>query len=358
MRAPGVRAYPCGMSKTTRTKPSLIELRAPLRWIAAQAPVNAAEGDENEAEDNSDEKELEAEAYNGGIADIPYWGASVFELSSMTVEAGTHPMLCQHDIDRPLGVVDSVDKTDKAMACKGRILMALKASPEIVAAAKAGFPYQASVGLRPGTQEYVDAGVEVEVNGQKLTGPFTLHKLTAFREMSVVTFGGDRTTKTRIAAQEGDPMDVETTETTETVEAEVNAEGTTTAVQASERGELKDLLATYPGHEAIVAKAWAEGETEAGVHKLIAKGLAKELDDATKRAETLQAELKRPDPGFNGGARERSVDAGQGRQQIPLTLEAQAREAWNKAKPELRAEYGQDFRLYLADCKHEGEVVV
>ena len=64
-----------------------------------------------------------------------------------------------------------------------------EAAREVVASARRGFPWQASVGANIQRSEFIAEKVTVQVNGKKFTGPLYVLQATSLEEVSFVDRG-------------------------------------------------------------------------------------------------------------------------------------------------------------------------
>ena len=151
---------------------------------------------------------IEIEAYSGGIMSVGYWGPVVIDLAGL-VAAESVPILYSHNmssIDGILGQTTAISNDSKTLAMSGEIMGDGATSQRVKALAVDGFKFKASVGVNPQKHGEVEAGVEVEVNGQTLQGPFTLIEAGQLNEVSVVPMGADGSTSAKIAAEQGAPV--------------------------------------------------------------------------------------------------------------------------------------------------------
>jgi hypothetical protein len=128
--------------------------------------------------------------YSGEI--IPnhwYWGNLAFDLSGMKFAKKKTPVLCQHDVDRRVGVASKQDIADQ-VTFEGDFLSNQDAA-KVRADMLEGFPMEASLYVPPSVIEFVEDGAEVEVNGRTLKGPGTVFRKSTIKEVSICVFGAD-----------------------------------------------------------------------------------------------------------------------------------------------------------------------
>lgn len=147
---------------------------------------------------------FEMTAYSGGLvrtAEVPL--EFVIDLSSLRVATEQLPMLRDHDYNRPVGHGTELQNDLRTLTVKGVISQENNDAREIVAAAKNGYRWQASVG--GGSKlEFVRAGSSVTVNGRTFNGPIYVSRNMQLREISFLAVGADPQTAVTIsAAQSG-----------------------------------------------------------------------------------------------------------------------------------------------------------
>jgi len=239
---------------------------------------------------------IDIEAYNGGVMNVGYWGPVAIDLAGLTA-ADSVPILYQHStysVENILGQTDGVTNDGKALTAAGDMMGDGRIARDVKTLAGNGFKFQASVGVDPLQYSEVEAGADVELNGQTLQGPFTLIAQSKLTEISIVPLGADGSTSARIAAEHG-----AVAPKTEGVEMKLDANGK----------PIVDGQDGQPTAEQIRAAAVAE-ELRIGKVREVAKDhdeiRAKAIDEkwtveATKMA-VLEAQLaaerernKRPD---------------------------------------------------------------
>lgn len=161
-------------------------------------------------------------AYTGGVMNVPGWGSVALELSGIDATAEQVSILVDHD-SRLAGIVGH----GKAVVAGGRLLVrgtiagSTDAARQVVELARAGFRFQASVGVTPIEVERIRAGDTALVNGRSVQAPaggFTLVRAGVLREVSIVAIGADANTSVTIAAQAKEQGMSETETTTLTAE--------------------------------------------------------------------------------------------------------------------------------------------
>jgi phage major head subunit gpT-like protein len=219
----------------------------PLR-LRKSATIKAAAGDAAPT--------FELVAYNGGpLALDNYDLPVVIDLAGLEV-APSVVANWNHDPDKVVGHVVATENDGNSVTMRGALSHAGESRDIIVASAKSGFPYQASVEVRPDDLEQVRAGETVTVNGKEVEGPAIIARTGYLYGIAFVPRGADESTSVSIAARAARVMRAKAME----LEFEdwlkacgINAEGMTDE-------QKKTLL---EAHAALKAKAVkAEGAVE------------------------------------------------------------------------------------------------
>lgn len=165
---------------------------AALHFDAAAALTLAAAADSTDAP-----RAFAGVAYSGDvIRNHFFWGNVVFDLASTRAPERV-PVLIEHDRAQRAGV------GQLAIGDHIRIdgtLLANASGQAIASEADAGFPWQLSVHIEPGSVEEVAPGVAATVNGRAFTGPLTIFRNSLIRETSFTPTGADAQTNARVFA--------------------------------------------------------------------------------------------------------------------------------------------------------------
>jgi len=144
-------------------------------------------------------------AYTGEPMRLNSWSDPVVvDLETCDVSEPRIPALYDHyaDIGSVVGQVETLAVEGKQLVASGRFTP-LPASPDryrncaadVLALAKTGYQWQASVGADPATVEEIKAGAVGVANwGREYPGPCVIGRGCRFRELSFVVLGGDRKT--------------------------------------------------------------------------------------------------------------------------------------------------------------------
>ena len=111
---------------------------------------------------------------------------------------GVVPILYSHDWDVQLGHSETIKATADGIKIEGLADVPGERSFQWIESAQTGFPWQASLGFVVTQFDDVADAQEVEVNGRKEAGPVKVARAVEVWEVSVVTFGADGATSTRV----------------------------------------------------------------------------------------------------------------------------------------------------------------
>jgi len=144
-------------------------------------------------------------AYSGGIIKHPLWGQLAIDLAGVEIARSDMPCLRDHDAGQIVGWTEKVEKGGR-VAVEGVFSGQTQAAKDVMALADEGFPWQASIYIPATEIEFVDRGMQAEVNGQKLSGPGAVFRKSRLREVSFCAVGADPHTS---AAALSDAVQVE-----------------------------------------------------------------------------------------------------------------------------------------------------
>jgi len=160
--------------------------------IEDSAEVRLSGGGEGE------KKKASLLAYSGKIIKGHWlWGNLAIDVSGIEFKRKRNPILEQHDIYRKIGFSNKLPNLDNKIEFEEVQLLDNEVANEFYQNSKDGFPYQASIGIRPTVLEEVSEGETVEVNGQNMKGPGVVFRKSIYRETSVCVFGYDQNTNSQ-----------------------------------------------------------------------------------------------------------------------------------------------------------------
>jgi len=139
--------------------------------------------------------------YSGSKVDHWYWGKTVIDVEGIDFsQHKKYPILENHDTDKKIGFSDKVELNNNVFFPEIKLLSNAHAE-EFYNNAREGFPYQASISIRPTLLERVEKEESTEVNGMKLKGPLTVFRKSLFREGSICVHGVDTKTDSSVFAE-------------------------------------------------------------------------------------------------------------------------------------------------------------
>lgn len=273
-------------------------LKKPIEAVGT-VEIVAAQGEDGKPDANGNKK-MAIAAYNGGLMKVG-WGAPVgIELSGLTWrEDNAVPVLCQHrtySIDSICGQATKVKVDGNSLKIDADFMPVSQDAKKVYELAKAGFKFQASVGVSGTDVFYVAENESATLNGVEVKGECYIVRAGVLNEVSIVPLGADGSTQTAIAAaassnqkKEGIMPDdknkpVEAAKPTDTASVE--------AAQTAERERVASVIAACKGHEDIMAQAVKEGWT---AEKAELACLKAEKAEAEKAKELAKIQAGRPE---------------------------------------------------------------
>lgn len=163
---------------------------------------------EDPAVDPEEAKSFDITAYNGGSLSLPNFPeAAYIDISSAYIHGseGQQPILKDHDTRKIVGHGTPVIEGSMMRVDSGVMSHDNEDTREIIAAAKKGFKWQASVGGKM-TQRplLLKEGVTKVVNGRNVSGPAVVVRGFMWRETSICGIGcDDERASARVAASQG-----------------------------------------------------------------------------------------------------------------------------------------------------------
>lgn len=220
-------------------------------------------------------------AYSGKIIKgHSYWGDLAIDVSGISFNQKRIPILEDHNWDKKLGVSNSLPKIDpqNGVFFEKISLLNNPNALEFKQNLDDGFPYQASISIKPQMVEELEAGVFAEVNGYKMKGPGRIIRKSVFREASACVFGADHRTGVKSLSEEEDTIvEVMLTESTKQTKKENKKEGSINMLNLSAIKETHSEL-----HDKL------EGEFKEKEDKIAS--LTSEITDLKKQISDLEKE--------------------------------------------------------------------
>jgi hypothetical protein len=132
-------------------------------------------------------------AYSGKVIKGHWlWGDLAIDVLGMSFPRRAFPILEEHLRDYKIGFSKKKPSVENnCIEIEDAALLNNEKALEFYNNAKEGFPYEASLSVRPSVIEELGEGEKAEVNGYFLKGPATIFRKGIVREASVCTFGYD-----------------------------------------------------------------------------------------------------------------------------------------------------------------------
>ena len=224
----------------------------------------AAQGEDGKPAEGGNKK-MAIAAYNGGLINVG-WGMPVgIELSGLTWRADNAvPILCQHrtySIDSICGQATAVKVDGNSLKIDADFMPVSQDAKKVYELAKAGFKFQASVGVSPSDVLYVGENASATLNGAEVKGECYIVRAGVLNEVSIVPLGADGSTQTAIAAAANQGKEGAMPDKKNMAEAEPADTATVEAARKAERERVASVIAACKGHEDIMAQAVNEGWT-------------------------------------------------------------------------------------------------
>lgn len=141
-------------------------------------------------------------AYTGGVMRISLWRYPVIvDLAGLAIPNQKAPIREGHGVR--IGHATSIAVEDGKLAAAGIISCTGQAAQEVVADAKNGFPWKASIGATVDQFEFVREKETASVNGRDFKGPVNVVRKATLLEISFVDVPADARTSVKVAAKSG-----------------------------------------------------------------------------------------------------------------------------------------------------------
>jgi len=145
--------------------------------------------------------------YSGAPVKHWWFGDVIIDLDSMVFRGKKFPVLRDHSTDRILGfsgrpeiVTDDAGK--KSIRLTNVTLVDTEDTQKVVKLGDDGFPFQASISIKPTKIQRLEEGEEAEVNGYTVKGPVAIWRNNIYKEGSVCVFGVDSNTAATVFSEQ------------------------------------------------------------------------------------------------------------------------------------------------------------
>lgn len=239
-------------------------------------------------------KTFSMEAYTGGIMPDIFGGSIAVDITGVNFQGKKRfPILEQHDWDKKIGVANSVPATENNKIFFDKInILSNDTAQEFSSNMADGFPYQASISVKPLKIEEVPEGESADVNGTKLKGPGIVIRTSNFREASVCVFGRDSNTKVAaLSDTEGNFDDVEVevvnfTENNNVASSDKNDDG-------GQNMDWDQIKKDYPELYKKFKEAWDEKDSQITEKDQQIASLTQERDDLKQKVDNFSDQEKK-----------------------------------------------------------------
>jgi len=141
-------------------------------------------------------------AYAGGPLRVAgYDHPVVIDIAGVSGLGRSIPLLRDHDNKRIVGHVRAENAGGKIVA-SGQLAGNSADRAEVLELASDGFPWAASVGMRPTEVQFVKSGKDIAVNGQVVKGPLWVATKARLAELTICAVGADADAEVAIAAED------------------------------------------------------------------------------------------------------------------------------------------------------------
>jgi hypothetical protein len=125
----------------------------------------------------------------------------VVDMAGCKFAKGKTPVIADHDTSKRIGHTTEQSIEPSKVLAKGVVSSSMAIARGVVEDAKAGFPFQVSIGASIKKHYFVEEGETTTVNGQTFKGPLVVASKSLIRELSICVLGADGNTSAKIAAQ-------------------------------------------------------------------------------------------------------------------------------------------------------------
>lgn len=345
--------------------------KIPTQSCCYQVPVKFAE-DGGDGKAAVKEQRFHMVANTGKPMNHWWFGILAIDLAGMTVREPV-PILLSHDVAQRVGFSDKVETTKQGLEISGKLLAGTPERDQLIADAKAGFPFQASVWAAPRNIEEVQAGASAQVNGYTLQGPATIFRKSVLRESSFCVLGvDDQTTSSVLSAGK---VPVGETEVTVEEPSMTTPKPAAEAAAAPQPEQGKTAQTPAPASTPDTALAAESTRVETILKAAIpaqfdlAKKLIADKTPTVDAVLALNADLRQRHTQATGAPADRqkadgtlatpSPEAGQGADAQLAAMpdgEAKWKLQWQKDAA-LQAEFGGNEKRFLAYCRNKSKTL-
>ncbi len=202
------------------------------------------------SEGDNDVSTFSMVAYTGEPMEHPLFGKLAVDVSGVQFSKKRFPILEEHDREKKVGVSNKKpDTSDGTISFSNLSFLNNSVAQEVKSNLEFGFPYQASISIKPAVTEELGEDQTAEVNGSKIKGPAVILRKSEFKEASVCVFGVDN--KTSVASFSEDELEeievdlVNPGDDSMEFANNPNYDGTETSDWSSVPKDMKSVIGSY-----------------------------------------------------------------------------------------------------------------
>ncbi|GAB6188140.1 hypothetical protein JCM17478_36420 [Thermopirellula anaerolimosa] len=226
-----------------------VRTQAHLNLVCDPGSITIEAADEGQGDGMPKLPRFSMVAYTGGPMRIAGWRYPVIvDLAGLAIPSQSRPIRFGHDMQSGVGHTDAIRIDDGRLVATGVVSRDTAAAREIVASARNGFPWQASIAAAVEEFEFVRENQKVLVNGRQFAGPVNVVRKATLGEISFVDLGADGATSASLAAA-GLPASQQENQAMESLS------DTNPQVQPGEPVETQVAAASKPAAEQAVLPA-------------------------------------------------------------------------------------------------------
>lgn len=155
-------------------------------------------------------EEFEMTAYSGGIIKNHFWwGDLAIDLEGMSIPKKKIPILEDHNTSMKIGFATKMSKDNHQLTVADSQFVDTPESIKFRETSSQGFPYEASMYVKPTNIQSLQENETAEVNGYTMKGPGTIFRKSVLKEVSVCTFGYDPNTSSKAFAEMNEDVEIE-----------------------------------------------------------------------------------------------------------------------------------------------------
>jgi len=147
-------------------------------------------------------RRFEIEAYDGGPLPVSGYRLPVIVDLETLQHPEAMPLVVDHEVtvEATLGSTDTIENKGDSLRIAGIVTATFPKPVAVIEQADKGQRWQASIGVRIGTLQEIQAGQQVAINRQVFRGPVFVARDCQMYETSVLPAGADWTTQVNLAA--------------------------------------------------------------------------------------------------------------------------------------------------------------